>query len=156
MMDILYNAVRTAGIGGLAFVGIYLSAEIGSLDGEHQPVMIDHVVEKEIPALDPNKVEITMRFVKVRDCKIVSQDFYIKDKDDVWTAVSWETPATPTRITNRPLGALRVVWVLGYPPSKISHKLRRVLRHHCWGPGLWETVTDVTIPARAPSKGELP
>lgn len=144
----LHNAIRTLVVGLMVGSGVFLSSDIGKIEGKLFPVAVDYRIEDEKPSENPIEVEVSLVFSKVRNCKFVLQQAYIPGKNGTWVDVPVYDPKRVGPLFSRPMNTYSVNWLLGYPPEKRGTKIKFVLYHKCWGPGLWDTVTEVDIPSR--------
>lgn len=142
------NAMRTAGVAVLASVSIYLSSEIGNLEGRLFPVAVDYAIEGETPAVGVEGVEVTLSFAKVRSCSFEFQEASIPSGMGKWKDAPIYDPKRAGSVFSRPTGHYHVTWLFGFPPSSIGTPIKMVLHHKCWGPTLWETVTEINLPSR--------
>ena len=147
-MTPLLNAVRTLGVSAVLGSSIYLSSEIGHIEGYLFPVAQGYHIESEVPAVGIDGVEISLTFSKVRSCHFELQEAYIPTAKGIWKDVAIYDPKRVGPAFSRPKNTYAVTWLFGYPPSKIGTEIKIVLHHKCWGPGLWETITEINIPPR--------
>lgn len=144
----LWNAAKTLVVASILGTSVAFASQWGAIEGKLFPVATAYVVTAEVPAVGIDGVEVSLEFSKVRDCHFELQEGYVEPSPGRWKDVPVYDPRRVGPAFSRPKNRYEVTWLFGYGPSLIGAPLKLILHHKCWGQGLWETITEVNIPAR--------